>query len=151
MKLYPLFDRVKTAPPPASAQREANTKVEKDVPDQDVPCDVLDVPEVKNDAVPDVPCDVRGVPRVMHDDVADVPRGECVRKQKQCTTHNCAMVRVVKKVKKWTKVRHGYAFRTRAYAIWKCSSSVNSYENRETSTSGGSSSNRGLISNSNVE
>ena len=69
---------------------------------------------------------------------------ECARSRKTCTTHNCAMVRKVEKVQKWTKLKHGYAFRTRAVVIWKCSLIDDQTENHETSLQGRPSSNMGL-------
>ena len=49
-----------------------------------------------------------------------VPVPECVRKGKFCLTHGSSMVRKVDKVKKWTKVKYGYANRTRAVVSWYC-------------------------------
>ena len=113
--------------------------------DVDVNADVEDVENVvkveDEVEVDDTTVQVGGV---AVEDVRIVDKGDaCVRHKKVCITHNCAMVRHVEKKQRWTKLKHGFAYRTRAVVFWKCSLTVNLTKNHETSLKCGSSSNSG--------
>ena len=58
---------------------------------------------------------------------------QCVRSKNWCVTHNCVMTRTIVKVRKWTKVKHGFAHRTQAKTRWNCVLENSRPENHATS------------------
>ena len=63
---------------------------------------------------------------------------QCLRMKNLCVTHNCEMTRTVERVRKWTKVKFGFANRTQARTRWICVlSDSTTTENHETSQSRG--------------